>query len=160
MAVGVAVPGMSSGYSYKSEGQTYYYLETTASWLVGDMPDDIFDKYKGKTDGIYKLEPAPALRFTDFTWSVERRWFTDATVDLKVTVTNWGTADADAFYVRAYFEGYESGAKSSAPYDLAYDHQISGLATKGIVLPSGGGTLRVELFQGGVKVDEWSRGIA
>ena len=160
MAVGVAVPGMSSGYSYKSEGQTYYYLETTASWSVGEIPPDTLSKYKGITDGIYHLLPAPALRFTNFTWGVERRWFSDTTVNLSVTVTNWGTADADAFYVRAYFEGYESGAKSSAPYDLAYGHQISGVATKGIVLPSGGGTLRVELLQDGEIVDDWSRVIA
>jgi hypothetical protein len=160
MAVGVAVTGVSGGRSYSYDGQTYYYLETTSPWPVGDMPDDIFDKYKGRTDGIYKLVPAPALQFTDFTWSVERRWFSDTTVDLKVTVTNWGTADADAFYVRAYFEGYESGAKSSATYDLAYGHQISGVATKGIALPSGGGTLRVELYQDGEIVDDWSRVIA
>jgi hypothetical protein len=93
-------------------------------------------------------------------WSVERQWFSDTTVDLKVTVTNWGTANADAFYVRAYFEGYESGAKLSATYDLAYGYQISEVATKGIVLPSGGGTLRVELFQGGKVVDEWTTDIS
>jgi transglutaminase-like putative cysteine protease len=160
MAVGVAVTGVSGGRSYSYDGQTYYYLETTSSWPLGEIPDDILSKYKGKTDGIYQLLPAPALRFTDFTWSVERRWFSDTTVDLKVTVTNWGTADADAFYVRAYFEAHESAAKSSAAYDLAYDHQISGVATKGIALPSGGGALRVELFQDGEIVDDWSRVIA
>jgi hypothetical protein len=160
MAVGVAATGVSGGYSYTYDGEKYYYLETTSVWPVGDMPDDIFDKYKGKTDGIYDLLPAPALRFTDFTWSVERRWFSDTTVDLKVTVTNWGTADADTFYVRAYFEGHASAAKSSATYDLAYGHQISGVAAKGIVLPSGGGTLRVELYQDGVKVDDWSTDIS
>lgn len=160
MAVGVAVAGVSGGRSYSYDGQTYYYLETTSSWPLGEIPPDILSKYKGKTDGIYHLLPAPALRFTDFIWSVERRWFSDTTVDLKVTVTNWGTADADAFHVRAYFEGHESAAKSSATYDLAYSHQISGVATKGIVLPSGGGTLRVELYQDGVKVDDWSRVIA
>ena len=160
MAVGVAVTGVSGGYSYPYGGQTYYYLETTSSWSVGEIPPEILSKYQGISDGIYKLAPAPALRFTDFTWSVERRWFSDTTVDLKVTVTNWGTADADAFYVRAFFEGNESDAKSSATYDLVYGHQISGVATKGIVLPSGGGPLRVELFQGGVKVDDWSRVIA
>ena len=81
-------------------------------------------------------------------------------MNLSVTVTNWGTADANAFYVRAYFEGHESAAKLSATYDLAYGHQISGVATKGIVLPSGGGTLRVELLQDGEIVDDWSRVIA
>ena len=160
MAVGVAVTGVSGGRSYSYDGKTYYYLETTSPWPVGEIPPEILSKYKGRTDGIYKLVPSPALRFTDFAWSVERRWFSDTTVDLKVTVTNWGTADADAFFVRAFFEGYESGAKSSATYDLVYGHQISGVATKGIVLPSGGGTLRVELFQGGVKVDDWSKVIA
>jgi hypothetical protein len=160
MAVGVAVTGVSGGRSYSYDGQTYYYLETTSPWPVGEIPPPILEKYKGITDGIYELVPAPALQFTDFTWSVERRWFSDTTVNLSVTVTNWGTADADAFYVRAYFEGYESGAKSSATYDLAYGHQISGVATKGIGLPSGGGTIRVELLQGGVKVDDWSRVIA
>jgi hypothetical protein len=160
MAVGVAVPGVSGGHSYSYDDKTYYYLETTSPWPLGEMPDDILSKYKGKSDGIYKLAAVPALRFTDFTWSVERRWLSDTTVDLKVTVTNWGTADADAFYVRAYFDGYESGARSSAEYGLAYGHQISGVATKGIVWPSGGGTLRVELFEGGVKVDDWSKGIA
>jgi hypothetical protein len=157
MAGGVAVTGVSGGYYYSHGGKTYYYLETTSSWPVGEIPPDILSKYKGKTDGIYDLVPAPALRFTEFTWSVERRWFTDTTVDLKVTVTNWGTADADAFYVRAYFEGHESAAKSSNTYDLAYSHQISGVATKGIVLPSGGGTLRVELHQDGRIVDDWSQ---
>jgi len=160
MAVGVAVTGVSGGYSYPYGGKTYYYLETTAPWPLGEIPPDILSKFKGESDGIYQLAPAPALRFTDFTLSVEHRWFSDTTVDLSVTVTNWGTADADAFYVRAYFEGYESDTKSSAPYDLAYGHQISGVAIKGIVLPSGGDTLRVELFQGGVKVDDWSRVIA
>ena len=160
MAVGVAVAGVSGGRSYSYDGQTYYYLETTSSWPLGEIPPDILSKYNGKTDAIYHLLPAPALRFTDFIWSVERRWFSDTTVDLKVTVTNWGTADADAFYVRAHFEGHESAAKSSATYDLAYGHQISGVATKGIVLPSGGGTLLVELYQDGVKVDDWSRVIA
>jgi hypothetical protein len=161
MAVGVAVTGVSGGRSYSYDGQTYYYLETTSpSWPLGEIPPDILSKYKGISDGIYKLAPAPALRFTNFTWSVERRWFSDTTVDLKVTVTNWGTADADAFYVRAYFEGYGSGAKSSATYDLAYGHQISGVATKGIVLPSGGGTLRVELYRGGEIVDDWSTDIS
>jgi len=160
MAVGVAVAGVSGGYSYPYGGKTYYYLETTSPWPVGDIPPEILSSYGGMADGIYELVPAPALRFTDFTWSVERRWFSDTTVDLKVTVTNWGTADADAFYVRAFFEGYESDAKSSATYDLACGYQISGVLAEGIALPPGGGVLRVELYQSGKIVDDWSRAIA
>ena len=56
MAVGVAVAGVSGGYSYPYDGKNYYYLETTAtSWELGDMPPDILSKYKGKSDAIYEL---------------------------------------------------------------------------------------------------------
>ena len=156
MAVGVAVAGVSGGRSYSYDGKNYYYLETTSPWSLGEIPPEILSKYKGLADGIYPLVPAPALRFTDFAWSIERRWFQDKTLDLKVTVTNWGTANADDFYVSAFFEGHESGAKLSAAHDLAYGYQISGVATKGIVLPSGGGTLLVELWLDGEVVDDWT----
>jgi len=157
MAVGVAVTGVSGGYSYTYDGEKYYYLETTsASWEVGDMPPDVLSTYNGKSDAIYELVPVPALRFADFTWGVKGSWFGDDTAYLEVTVTNWGTADADAFYVRAFFEGHEDGAKQSAAYDLAYGYQISGVVTKGIAVPSGGGTLLVELWLDGEVVDDWS----
>ncbi len=77
-------------------------------------------------------------------------------MDISVTVTNWGTANADDFYVTAYFEGRESDAKSSATYDLAYGHRISGVVTKGIAKPSGGGTLQVGLWLDGEVVDDWT----
>ena len=161
MAVGVAVAGVSGGYSYTYDGKKYCYLETTStSWELGDMPPDVLSKYKGKSDAIYELVRVPALRFADFTWGSNNRWFGDDTVYLEVTVTNWGTADADAFYVRAFFEGYESGAKLSDTYDLAYGYQISGVATKGIALPSGGGALLVELWLDGEVVDDWTVDIA
>ena len=157
MAVGVAVTGVSGGYSYTYDGEKYYYLETTAaSWELGDMPDDILDKYEGKSDAIYEMVRAPALRFANFTWRPNNSWFGDDTVYLEVTVTNWGTANADAFYVWAFFEGHEDGAKQSATYDLAYGYQISGVATKGIAVPSGGGTLLVELRLDGEVVDDWT----
>lgn len=162
MAVGVAVAGVSGGYSYPYDGEKYYYLETTAaSWEVGDMPPDILSKYEGKSDAIYKLVRAPALRFSGkLEYSVESRWFSDKTVDIGVTVTNWGTAKADDFYVLAFFEGHESGAKSSATYDLAYGHRISGVVTKGIEVPSGGGTLLVQLWLDGEVVDDWTLDIS
>ena len=152
MAVGVAVTGVSGGYSYTYDGKKYYYLETTSTWPVGEMPPEILSKYKGESDAIYKLVPAPALRFSG---KLEYSTGTK-TVDMSVTVTNWGTANANDFYVRAYFEGRESDAKSSATYDLAYGHRISGVVTKGIVKPSGGGTLQVELWEGGEVVDDWA----
>ena len=149
MAVGVAVTGVSGGYSYTYDGEKYYYLETTsATWKVGEIPSE----YERKSDAIYELVPVPALRFADFTWG--SRLFSSMYVE--VSVTNWGTADADGFYVRAFFEGHEDGAKQSAAYDLAYGYQISGVTTKGIAKPSGGGTLLVELWLDGEVVDDWS----
>jgi hypothetical protein len=153
MAVGVAVTGVSGGYSYTYDSEKYYYLETTsASWGVGDMPPDILSTYNGKSDATYELVRIPALRFADFAWG--SRLFSSTYVE--VSVTNWGTANADAFYVRAFFEGHEDGAKQSATHDLAYGYQISGVTTKGIAKPSGGGTLCVELWLDGEVVDDWS----
>lgn len=155
MAVGVAVTGVSGGYSYTYDGQKYYYLETTSSsWDLGDMPPDVLSKYQGQSDGIYKLEPMPALRFANFAW--RSRLFGGDTGYLEVTVTNWGTADAHDFYVRAFFEGRESGAKSSDTYDLEYGYRISGVLVEGLRKPSGGGTLVVELWLDGAVVDDWS----
>jgi hypothetical protein len=88
-------------------------------------------------------------------YTLERRWLTDTTVDIGVTVTNWGTADAAGFYVRAYFEDREGGAKSSDTYDLDYGHQISGVTIESMVVPSGGGTMLVELWLDGEVVDDW-----
>lgn len=149
MAVGVAVAGFSGGYSYTFEGRKYYYLETTsASWTLGEIPSE----YEGECDAIYEMVPAPALRFTG------NMKYTTAykTVEIAVTVTNWGTDDADGFYIRAYFEGRESGAKSSDTYDLAYGYRISGVVVDDIGKPSGGGTLQVELWLDGDVMDNWS----
>jgi Transglutaminase-like domain len=160
MAVGVAVTGVSGGYSYTYDGVKYYYLETTsASWGVGEMPPDVLSKYQGKSDAIYSLVRVPALRFADLAWRRNSKLFSDDTLYLEVTVTNWGTASANDFYVRAYFEGHESGAKQSDGYDLEYGYQISGVGTKGIAVPSGGGTLIVQLWLDGEVVDDWSVGI-
>jgi len=153
MAVGVAVSGVSGGYSYTHDDEQYYYLETTStSWTVGEIPSE----YEGRSGDIYELVPVPALRFADFAWRQNNKLFGDDTIYLEVTVTNWGTADADAFYVRAFFEGHESDAKQSTTYDLASGYQISGVATKGIVVPSRGGTLSVELWLDGNVVDDWT----
>lgn len=157
MAVGVAIPGVSSGYSYSYGGETYYYLETTSAWPAGDMPPQAFSRYHGTSDAIYKLEPAPVLRFRrQMEYRVRRWWLRDASLGITVTVTNWGTADADSFYVLAVFEGSGNCAKSSAAYGLPYGCEISGVAVKGIVVPRGGGTLQVQIFSGGLEVEDWS----
>ena len=77
-------------------------------------------------------------------------------MNISVTVTNWGTATANDFYLMAYFEGRESDAKSSTTYDLADGYQISDVAAEGIVMPSGRGTLCVELWLGGQVVEDWT----
>ena len=159
MAAGVAVTGMLKGQSYRFEGKTYYYLETTSEWPVGTIPDGILSKYDGDADAIYKLVRTPAPRFTDFAWRVESRLFSDDSLNLEVTVTNWGTANAEDLYVRAFFKGQEAKPKSSSSFDLEYCHKISGITVKNLTVPSGGGTLCVELFLNGTKVDDWSKAI-
>ncbi len=158
MAVGVAVTGVSGGSSYRYDGRTYYYLETTStSWELGEMPPDVSSKFHGTSDGIYELIPVAALRFSgSLEYRVESRWFSDSKVNISVTVTNWGTAAANDFYLMAYFEGLESDAKLSTTYDLAAGYQISNVAVEGIVMPSGPGTLCVELWLGGQVVEDWT----
>lgn len=157
MAVGVAVPGVSGGYSYRFEGETYYYLETTSTWDLGEIPPDVLSKFNGASDGIYALAPAPALRFSgSLEYGVESRWFGDPRVSLSVTVTNWGTAGASDFYLRAYFEGHQDGARLSPTYDLLAGYRISNVAVADIAMPSAPATLHVELWQGGRVVDNWT----
>ena len=158
MAVGVAVTGVSGGSSYRYDGRTYYYLETTStSWELGEMPPDVSSKFQGTSDGIYETIPVAALRFSgSLEYRVESRWFSDSRVNISVTVTNWGTAAANDFYLMAYFEGLEGDAKLSTTYDLAAGYQISNVAVEGIVMPSGPGTLCVELWLGGQVVEDWT----
>ena len=157
MAVGVALPGVSGGYSYRFEGETYYYLETTSTWELGEMPPRVLSEFQGASDGIYALDPAPAPRFSgSLEYSVESRWFSDPRVSLSVTVTNWGTAAASDFYLRAYFEGHQDGARLSPTYDLLAGYRISNVAVEDIAMPSGPATLHIELWQGGRVVDDWT----
>lgn len=158
MAVGVAVTGVTGGSSYRYDGRTYYYLETTStSWELGEMPPDVSSKFHGTSDGIYEMTPVAALRFSgSLEYRVESRWFSDSRVNISVTVTNWGTAAANDFYLMAYFEGLESDAKLSTTYDLAAGYQISNVAVEGITMPSGPGTLHVDLWLGGQVVEDWT----
>ena len=160
MAVGVAVTG-ASGYSYKYDGKTYHYLETTSRWDLGDLPPEVLSKFKGTNSGIYPLVPAPALRFSgNLEYRVESRWFSDARASISVTVTNWGTAPASGFYLVAYFEGRESGARQSDTCDLPAGYQVTNVAVEGIAMPSGPATLHVQMWQGGRVVDDWSASIS
>ncbi len=163
MAVGVSVTGVvSGGYSYKFEGGTYYYLETTsASWKLGQMPPDVLSKFHGTSDGIYALAPIAALRFSgSLEYRVQSRWLSETKVNVTVAVTNWGTASASDFYLKAYFKGHEIDAKQSATYDLAAGYKISNVAVEGIARPSGSATLCVELWHGGQVVEDWTADIA
>ena len=152
MAVGVALPAIPGGYKYNFDGEDYYYLETTSVSKAGEIPDN----YRGRDPTIYKILPIPVLKFTDeLRWTTYSKWLAEDTLTLEVTVTNWGTADAEGVYVRAFFVGDEDKAKTSAPFDLKYGYQISPVTVEKVVMPAGGGTICVELFEGGVKVEEW-----
>lgn len=162
MAVGVAVPEVAGGRSYQYDGRTYYYLETTStSWKLGQMPPDVLSKFQGESDGIYALVPAAALRFSgSLEYRVESRWFSESRVDIKVSVTNWGTAAASDFYLMAYFRGHESGAKLSATCDLAPGYRISNLEVADVAKRSGPAMLCVELWHDGCMVQDWTADIS
>lgn len=152
MAAGVALPPIAGGYSYEFEGDNYYYLETTTQSEVGDIPTE----YKTRTPTILEVMPKPVLRLSRFEWTVVTRWLREDKLVLEVEVTNWGTVDAEGVRVRAFFEGHEAGATTSDSFDLDYGYKISPVSVGDIVMPSGDVTLRVELLDDGVIVDEWS----
>jgi hypothetical protein len=155
MAVGVALPPIAGGYSYEFEGDDYCYLETTTLSEVGDIPAE----YKTRTPTILEVVPKPVLRLSRFEWTVVTRWLREDKLVLEVEVTNWGTVDAEEVRVRAFFEGYEAGAATSGTFDLDYGYKISPVPVGDIVMPSGGGTLCVELIDNGAVVDEWSEAL-
>lgn len=152
MAVGVALPQIVGGCSYNFKGDDYYYLETTTLSEVGDAPAE----YRPLEPVILEVVPKAILRLSTFEWTIVSRWLREDKLILEVEVTNWGTADAEGLYVRAFFEGHEDGAAASETFDLEYGYKVFPVSVGGIVMPSGGGTLCVELFDGDVKADEWS----
>lgn len=149
MAVGVAFPGLSQGTMFTYENIDYYYLETTCVSKLGYMPEDYVDH----SVSIYRLVSKPILRLSSLKWSI---WgWPMNTLTLDTTVTNWGTADAHEAYVRAFFYGNESGAKSSALFDLEFGHRLSHVTVERLEVPSRGETLCVQLVLDGKVVDEW-----
>jgi hypothetical protein len=155
MAVGVALPAIAGGYSYDFEGDDYYYLETTSPSDMGDIPAE----YRTRTPDILEVVPKPVLRLSRFEWTVVSRWLREDKLVLEVEVTNWGTVDATGVSVRAFFAGHEAGAATSDAFDLDYGYKISPVPVGDIVMPSGGGTLCVELIDNGAVVDEWSEAL-
>ncbi len=155
MAAGVALPAIAGGHSYEFEGEDYYYLETTTPSEVGDIPSE----YRTRTPTILEVVPKPVLRLSRFEWTVVSRWLREDKLVLEVEVTNWGTIDAEEVSVRAFFEGFEAGAATSDTFDLDYGYKISPVPVGDVVMPSGGGTLCVELVDDGTVVDEWSEAL-
>ncbi|MBM4443749.1 MAG: hypothetical protein FJ020_00425 [Chloroflexi bacterium] len=155
MAAGVALPAIAGGYSYRFEGEDYYYLETTSPSDIGDIPAE----YRTRTPEILEVVPKPVLRLSRFEWTVVTRWLREDKLVLEVEVTNWGTVDATGVTVRAFFEGHEAGAATSDAFDLDYGYKISPVPVGDIVIPSGDGTLCVELIDNGAVVDEWSEAL-
>lgn len=154
MAVGVSLPGFSGGTKVVFDGRDYYYLETTCASDLGYMPED----YRDYDISIYELVRKPILKLSSLKWTT-RAW-PIGTLDLDATVTNWGTLGAADVQVRAFFEGRDSEAKVSLPFDLEYGHLISPVSVTKLELPSQGGTLCVQIVLDGRTVDEWSTSVA
>jgi hypothetical protein len=155
MAVGVALPLTSAGSYYEYQGEKYYYLETTNSSKLGDIPHE----YRTWEATILELVPKPVLKLSEVKWTMSPEWFGfgEDKLAVEVEVTNWGTADAEEVYVRAYFDEYETRTATSDPFDLDFGYKISPITVGEIVVPSGGGTLCVDLIDDGTRVDSWSK---
>ena len=69
MAIAVATGfpvGDERGYVHPGNDKIYYYLETTNTFCVGDMSDELRDQYGDAETVLYDLEAAPMLRFVFF----------------------------------------------------------------------------------------------
>jgi len=110
--VGLGIAGDFGGSYYTYEGKRYYYLETTDLWTVGDLPDD----YTNSEATLYEVAPVAAMLFTYSHWKITDSLIGPDTIDIQMTMRNWGTADAEDVHIRASFDG--DSWYSSDTFDL------------------------------------------
>jgi len=148
VAVGIKGGENVYGTYWQYGGNKYYYIETTGSgWPIGQLPEE----YEGVTARIYPLVPVPIIQHE---WDLEAA---GTYIELKVKVTNLGTAAASGVYV---YTGFDSGdgtgwsLKQSDTFDLEVGHEVT--ATMYLFPPPPGQHVRlmVWIVMGGYKVDE------
>ena len=147
--VAVGVKGGEGIYatSWTYEGDKYYYLETTSiGWEIGEIPDD----FQNCLAHIYPMVPVPILTHD---WITEVK---GSTLELKVTVTNMGSAPAKGVYVYAGFDAGNNQCWNHQESQL-FDLEVNGsvVATLYLTPPPGEHTrLYVQIVYDGYSVDD------
>jgi len=147
VAVGVKGGEGIYGTSWTYEGDKYYYLETTSTgWEIGQIPDSV----KDCSAHIYPMIPVPILTHD---WTTE---VNGSTLELKVTIQNLGSAEANNVYVYAGFDAGNNQcwkSQESSPFDL--DVNCSEVVTLYLTPPLGKHTrLVIQIVYNGYAVDE------
>ena len=147
VAVGVKGGEGIYGTSWTYEGDKYYYLETTSiGWEIGEIPDD----FQNCLAHIYPMVPVPILTHD---WITEVK---GSTLELKVTVTNMGSAPAKGVYVYAGFDAGNNQCWNHQESQL-FDLEVNGsvVATLYLTPPPGEHTrLYVQIVYDGYSVDD------
>jgi hypothetical protein len=147
VAVGVKGGEGIYGTYWTHEGDKYYYLETTSTgWEIGQIPDSV----KDCSAHIYPMIPVPILTHD---WTTE---VNGSTLELKVTIQNLGSAEANNVYVYAGFDAGNNQcwkSQGSSPFDL--DVNCSEVVTLYLTPPLGKHTrLVIQIVYNGYAVDE------
>lgn len=148
LALGIKGGEGAYGTYWEYAGDKYFYVETTGSgWSIGQLPDT----YKDATAHIYPLLPVPIIQHD---WELAEA---GTQIELKVKVTNLGTATASNVYVYAGFDaggGKGWSLKQSDTFDLEAGREVT--ATMYLLPPPTGQHVRllVWIVAGGIKLDE------
>ena len=135
------------GSYWEFDGERYYYLETTdTGWEIGQVPDE----YDGALARVYPMVPVPVLTHS---WTVKS---SGATIELKVTVNNLGSAAAYGIYVYAGFDAGDNqcwNPQKSPTFQLGVNQSV--VAISYLVPPIAKHTrLLVQIVYEGYAVDE------
>ena len=147
VAVGVKGGEGIYGTSWTYQDDKYYYLETTGTgWEIGQIPDDYIDS----SAFIYPMVPVAVLSHD---WESNPNGFN---VEIKVTVSNLGSASAENVYVYAGFDAGNDqcwNSTNSPLFDLGVDQTVE--ATLYLSPPLGKHTrLVIQIVYQGYAVDE------
>lgn len=147
MAVGIKGGDNVYGSYWNYAGSKYFYLETTGdNWSIGEVPVE----YSGRSARIYAMIPVPILTHE---WTGSGRGIY---ADLKIVVTNLGTAEALGVYVYAGFDAGNDllwNPEKSSTFNLGIGQSV--IITLSIKVPVNVHTrVCVQISYGGYAVDQ------
>ncbi len=146
-AIGVSGGDGMNGTYFQYSGANYYYIETTdTGWRVGEIPEE----YQDMKALLYDMTPTSILTHE---WEARGE---GTTVELEVTVENWGTAKADEVYIYAGFDAGDDklwNSQGSETFLLAVDQRITIRFTLQVPLEKHT-RLVIQIIDDGYAVDE------